>query len=75
MNGSYEELSSSYSATAKFINSMNHSENPTDTDAVKNTFDLGSSASSTEIVDNDGENEYRVYLIDVINKANEKVEN
>ena len=75
LNGSYEELSSSYSATAKFINSMNHSENPTDTDAVKNTFDLGSSASSTEIVDNDGENEYRVYLIDVINKANEKVEN
>ena len=75
LNGSYEDLSRSYSATAKYINSMNHSEKPTDTDAVKNTFDLGGSASSTEIVDNDGENEYRVYLIDIINKANEKVEN
>ncbi|SDY05779.1 VWA domain-containing protein [Lachnobacterium bovis] len=75
LDGNYEDLCRSYSATAKFINSMNHSEKPTDTDAVKNTFDLGGSASSTEIVDNDGENEYRVYLIDIINKANEKVEN
>lgn len=67
---SYETISDNLKVNVKYTNSNNHSGKLTDTDVVKNTFDMSGSTSNTKIADNDYEANYRDAFIHAIERAN-----
>ncbi|WP_022748322.1 VWA domain-containing protein [Lachnobacterium bovis] len=79
LSGNYEDLCEEYKASAKYTNSFNHTDRPTDTDVVKNSFIIrqqevmpGNELPQSKLVDNDNIVSYLEYLIDIIEKANTK---
>lgn len=67
---SYETISDNLKVNVEYTNSNNHSNKLTDTDVVKNTFDMNGSTSNTKIADNDGNSSYKEALIYAIESAN-----